>query len=338
MSDAIRIALIGCGPRGLQGHVPGLQQCPDVELVAVCDVQAQLARRTADELGVDAYSDPTELLARPELDAVLIVVATKFHAQLARDALHAGKHVLLEKPMAATAAEAEELRRLAEERGLVGAIGYQSRFRPQIRWLREQAQRVEPLQVLINRPRGMMAAKYLTPDPLYGIMDYISHDLDLALWLMGAPASAVTAVLQRGVYSDTGTIDNVSAQIEFGEGPQRRVVTILSTMGDGGLPTRYEVIGRQGAVGLAGSEGITTQQLPAPDTITGYRAEVERHEIADGPAAGVSAAMHSAFSQAARGGDPGCLATFADGVAAMRLNEALIESDRRGTKVALGDS
>jgi predicted dehydrogenase len=307
--------------------VPGIQECPDVRLVAVCDVVPELARKAAAELGVEAHTDHRELLARADLEAVVIVTATPYHAPLATDALNAGKHVLLEKPLARTSEEAVLLARLSGERGLVGAVGYQNRFRPQIRWLHEQARRLKPVQVLINRPRGMMAPKYLHPEPEFGIMDYISHDLDLALWLMDDTPTAVTAVLQRGLYSETGAIENVSVLIEFGTETERRVVTLMSTMGDGGLATRYEVIGRHGCAGISGSEAVLTGQVPAPDKPTGYRAEVERLTVEDGRSAAVTAAMHGAFASAVRVGDTRFLATLVDGAAAMSLHESLIESD-----------
>src|SRR5437899_2708492 len=102
-----RIALIGCGPRGLRGHAPGLTSTEEIELVAVCDVVEELARSAAAQLGVEPSTDHRELLRRSNLDGVVIVTATRFHAAIARDAVRAGKHVLLEKPMADNIAAAE---------------------------------------------------------------------------------------------------------------------------------------------------------------------------------------------------------------------------------------
>src|SRR5947207_2610883 len=151
-----RLALVGCGPRGLRGHAPGLSSAAEIEFVAVCDVVEELARSAAAQLGVEAYTDHRALLQRPDLDGVVIVTATRFHAPIALDAVRAGKHVLLEKPMATSLEAAEELVREAERAGVRGAIGYQSRFRRACQSLHEHAREIDPVQILINRPRGMM--------------------------------------------------------------------------------------------------------------------------------------------------------------------------------------
>ncbi|MFN3650934.1 MAG: Gfo/Idh/MocA family protein [Armatimonadota bacterium] len=330
MSEPLRIGLIGCGPRGLRGHVPGIRECSDASLVAICDRDAELANRTAAELGATGYADHRAMLAHPDLEAVVIVTATPHHSALAMAALEAGKHVLLEKPMATSVDEAIELQRRAQNMGLIGAIGYQYRFYPGLCWLVEQGRRLEAVQALINRPRGMLASKYLAPGPDQGVLDYISHDLDLAMWLMGGPPLYVTAVLQQGLYSDTGAYENASILLEF-EG--RRTVTVQSTICAGGLATRFEVIGRHGSAGFSGEEGVLARQVPDPTMYTGYRSEVEHFDLPGDTGLAATAAMHAAFARAVRTGHFGTLASFEHGVRAMRLHEAVVEADRRGEKL-----
>jgi predicted dehydrogenase len=328
-----RLALIGCGSRGVRGHGPGLTNSDEIELVAVCDVMEELARDAATQFGVEAYTDHRELLLRPDLDGVLIVVSTRFHAPIALDAIRAGKHVLLEKPMAHSVAAAEELVREAEQAGVRGAIGYQSRFRPSCQFLKERAGEIDPVQIVISRPRGMMGPRYLSPDSAYGIMDYVSHDFDLALWLMGREPSAVSAVTRRSTYTDTGALDVISAVIEFGAIGDRRAATILSTMGGPGLGTRHEVIGRHGYAALAGRE-IKTMR-PEHDADGRLIAEPATQEIADPPGAETTGRMHRHFARCIH--DPALpqapLASFRDGLNALRVSEAVVLSGDTGERV-----
>jgi predicted dehydrogenase len=330
-----RLALIGCGPRGLRGHGPGLTASAEIEMVAVCDVVAELARDAAAKFGVEAYTDHRELLRRPDLDGVVIVVSTRFHAPIALDAVRAGKHVLLEKPMAESVAAAEELLREAERAGVRHAIGYQSRFRLPCQYLQEQSREIDPVQIIISRPRGMMAPKYLSPDPSYGIMDYVSHDFDLALWLMGRTPTAVSAVTRRSTFTDTGALDVISAMIEFGGDRDRRSATIHSTMGAPGLGTRYEVIGSQGFAALSGREVKSmrwtrdAEGKPTPENAT--------REIADPVNADATAQMHRHFARClldpSQSQEP--LASFADGLRALRVSEAIVRSGDTGERVVL---
>jgi predicted dehydrogenase len=327
-----RLALIGCGPRGLRGHAPGLSRAEEIEFVAVCDVVEELARSAAAQLGVDAYTDHRELLKRSDLDGVVVVTATRFHAPIARDAARTGKHVLLEKPMADSVASAEELVREIERAGVRGVIGYQSRFRLPCQLLQEQAREIDPVQIVISRPRGMMGPKYLSPDSFAGIMDYVSHDFDLALWLMGGEPTAVYAVTRRDTYSETGALDVISAVVEF---DGRRSATIHSTMGGPGLGTRYEVIGRHGCAALSGREVKTVRMGRDPD---GKLApEVSTQEVVDPANADATAQMHRQFARCILNPQMALLplASFQDGLNALRVSEAIVRSGDTGEKVSL---
>src|SRR4028118_1860198 len=122
MPGPIKAGLIGCGSLSLIGILPQFAE-PDakgrLELVAVGDVNETRARETAQRFGVaDAYSDPQELIARDDIDLVLVITPIEYHYALAMDALRAGKHVYVQKTMATTYAEAREMVEMARERGL----------------------------------------------------------------------------------------------------------------------------------------------------------------------------------------------------------------------------
>ncbi len=122
MTAPVKAGLIGCGSLSLIGILPQLAE-PDAKerlaLVAVCDVNEIRARETAERFGVpDAYSSAQDLIARDDIDLVLIITPIEYHYPLAMDALRAGKHVYVQKTMATTYAEAREMVETARERGL----------------------------------------------------------------------------------------------------------------------------------------------------------------------------------------------------------------------------
>jgi len=140
MTAPVKAGLIGCGSLSLIGILPQLAE-PDakerLELVAVCDVNEARARETAERFGVaDAYSDPQELIARDDIDLVLIITPIEYHYSLAMDALRASKHVYTEKPVATSVSEAIRLRTAARERNLKLVCAPSVLLFPQIRYAR----------------------------------------------------------------------------------------------------------------------------------------------------------------------------------------------------------
>ncbi|MBL8128967.1 MAG: Gfo/Idh/MocA family oxidoreductase [Chloroflexia bacterium] len=122
MGRTLRAGLIGCGSLSLIGILPQLAE-PDakerLELVAGADVNADRARETAARFGVpSAYADPADLMARDDIDLVLVITPIEYHYPLSMAALQAGKHVYVQKTMATTYAEAREMVEAANQRGL----------------------------------------------------------------------------------------------------------------------------------------------------------------------------------------------------------------------------
>jgi predicted dehydrogenase len=116
-SRLLRLGILGCGPISQIAHFDAAKKARNVELTAVCDLADDLRERMATlHRPRWAYRDYGEMLANPDIDAVLIGVADQFHVTLALEAIRAGKHVLVEKPLGVTIDECEELR-LALQRG-----------------------------------------------------------------------------------------------------------------------------------------------------------------------------------------------------------------------------
>jgi predicted dehydrogenase len=122
MTERVRVGLIGCGSLSLIGILPQLAESDAkerLELVAVADVNEQRAKETAERYGVPhAYADPSTLIARDDVDLVLIITPIEYHYPLAMEALRAGKHVYVQKTMATTYAEAREMVETANAHGL----------------------------------------------------------------------------------------------------------------------------------------------------------------------------------------------------------------------------
>jgi predicted dehydrogenase len=131
--DAIRVGLIGAGSSAQRIHLPGLRLCRGVEVAAVCDPDEKAARST----GIaDVYGDWRDLLARRDIDAVVIATPNFTHCELALAACAAGKHVLCEKPLALSAADAKSMLAAAQRSGRVHMAAFTYQFAPALRRLR----------------------------------------------------------------------------------------------------------------------------------------------------------------------------------------------------------
>lgn len=138
MNDVPRIGVIGTGWWATQFHLPGLTDHPGAEVTAVADVDEAGLTAAADRFGVAAaFTDPDELLSSELVDGVVIAVPHTFHYPLAKSALAAGLHVLVEKPMVLRAIEAWDLVDIADRSGLHLMVGYTSQFTRAARRCRE---------------------------------------------------------------------------------------------------------------------------------------------------------------------------------------------------------
>jgi UDP-N-acetylglucosamine 3-dehydrogenase len=130
------VAVIGTGQWG-KNHARVYKELPSTELIAVCDVNADRAKAMAAQYGVKAYSDSTEMLKDKDIQAVNVCTWSTILAHEALRALNAGKHVLVEKPMATTPQEAQELVKTAKANGLHLTVGFLMRFIPGMQLIRE---------------------------------------------------------------------------------------------------------------------------------------------------------------------------------------------------------
>jgi predicted dehydrogenase len=194
--DRIRIGVIGAGNIG-NVHINEFKKLSDATIAAVTDAYLPLAEARGQEHGIPkVYASHEELLADPELDAVIVAVPNELHASIAIAALEAGKHVLLEKPMAVNAASAKNIVRAHQRSGKVLMMAHQMRWEPLNLQVKEQVEK-GALGSIYNVKTGWMRRKgipgwgtWFTQMSKSGggpLIDIGVHMLDLSLHLMGSP-------------------------------------------------------------------------------------------------------------------------------------------------------
>src|SRR3954469_10725808 len=197
MAARYRVGIVGAGSWARAAHIPGFQSCTEVDLVAICDVDSALAQRVATERGIPrVYDTATAMLAEERLDLVSVVTPDDAHLADAGAAIAARAHVLCEKPLATTVADARSLENAAGAAGVKTALGFARRFSPAMLSLRELVVGGE-----MGEPRLLQAfqqnGQFLDPaTPFHwkmdrartgggAIVEYGIHTLDLARWIMG---------------------------------------------------------------------------------------------------------------------------------------------------------
>ncbi len=183
--NPLRVAVVGVGHLG-RHHARILASLPRVELVAVADSRPEQARAVAEGLGVPAVVDYRDLIGR--VDAVSIAVPTVLHREIAGAFLAAGIPAMVEKPLAGSVAEAEQLVALADAHAATLQVGHVERFNPALDALKQS-----PI-----RPRFLSAermAVYTFRSTDVGVVfDLMIHDIDVVLSLVDSPVASVSAV------------------------------------------------------------------------------------------------------------------------------------------------
>ena len=130
------VAVVGTGFWG-KNHARVYKELASTELIAICDVNEERAKNIADQFGVKAYPNSTQMLKDKQIEALSVCTWSTFLAQEALKALNAGKHVLVEKPMATNTFQAQKLVKTAEENGLHLTVGFLMRFIPGLQHIRQ---------------------------------------------------------------------------------------------------------------------------------------------------------------------------------------------------------
>lgn len=191
----LRIGIIGCGGIANGKHMPALKQVKDAEMVAFCDIIPERAEKAKADFGNDdavVYLDYKELLKDDSIDVVHVCTPNISHAEISIAAMEAGKHVMCEKPMAKTGAEAQAMIEASKRTGKKLTIGYQNRFRQDSQYLhkiceREQLGEIYYAKAKAIRRRAVPTWGVFLDEEAQGggpLIDIGTHALDLTLWMM----------------------------------------------------------------------------------------------------------------------------------------------------------
>jgi predicted dehydrogenase len=207
--EPIRVGVVGVGNMG-QHHARVLSLLKDVELVGVADLNVDRGLDTASKLRIRFFEDYHELL--PLVDAVCIAVPTRLHYDVGVTCLRAGVHVLIEKPIAATIAEAESLVNTAAECNRILQVGHIERFNPAFQELSKVLKHEQLLAIEADRlsPYSQRA------NDVSVVFDLMIHDIDLLLELV--PGQVVRLSAHGNQVSDSGYLDYVTATVGFDSG------------------------------------------------------------------------------------------------------------------------
>ncbi|MDB4948717.1 MAG: oxidoreductase domain protein [Gemmatimonadetes bacterium] len=207
MSGApIRAGVVGVGSLGFH-HARILREVEGVTMAGVYDASPERAAQVAAELGVPAFPSLDDFLAA--VDAAVVAVPTTNHAEVALQAIGRGVHLLIEKPIAATLEEADEIVAAAEKAGVIVATGHVERFNGALRACEQyldEPRFVESHRLAPFNPRGTDVAV---------VLDLMIHDIDLVLGLIGRHVKTLDAV---GVPVLTPSEDIANARIVFENG------------------------------------------------------------------------------------------------------------------------
>ena len=195
MTKKLKVGIIGCGGIANGKHLPSLSKQKQVELVAFCDIIVERAEKAAKQYGVEdslVVKDYKELLKDESIDVVHVCTPNSSHAEISIAALEAGKHVMCEKPMAKTTAEAKEMLEAAERTGKKLTIGYDNRYRADSLHLHKVTREGKLGDIYFAKAHAIRRRAvptwgvFLDEEKQGGgpLIDIGTHALDLTLWMM----------------------------------------------------------------------------------------------------------------------------------------------------------
>lgn len=233
--EKLKFGIIGCGRISYKHTEAIINNFEEARLVATCDIVEERAKKCAEEYmsimngklqqlnneaaidlyaenyelrTVNYYTDYKEMLKREDIDVVAIATESGYHAKHAIDCLNAGKHVLVEKPMALSSADADEMIRIAKEKNLKLGVCHQNRFNPPIQKLRRAIEEGRFGKIINGTARILWNRNddYYKQAPWRGtkaldggtLMNQCIHNIDLLQWMMGSEVERVHA--ERGTF------------------------------------------------------------------------------------------------------------------------------------------
>jgi predicted dehydrogenase len=282
--ERVRVAVIGLGWPGQQ-HVAAYQRLPDVDLVAICDINRTLLAQTQAATGVPrAVASVEELLNLADLDAVSVCLPNFLHAPVAIAALESGRHVLCEKPLARTVEEGEQIAEAVARTGRVFMMALNNRFRPDMLALKQLVDEGGLGEIYygkaswLRRTWNPIVRGWFTNRAQSGggpLIDLGVHMLDLALWYMGNPhpaavSGATYSLFREQVARQIGSIDTEDLATGFVRLVDGRTVTVeASWIGFTELPDMVtcNLFGTRGGATVERSTGRASLRIFSEPTL-----------------------------------------------------------------------
>lgn len=234
----IKIGIIGIGVMGSH-HLRIVSAMPNVKEVIISDNNSDKLTIIKQKYNVAAYTNHIEMLKKEELDAVIIAVPTEHHKRIAKDCLNYNAHILVEKPIAETPEDAEEMIKLAEEKNKILTVGHVERFNPVVTKLKKLIDdKYIGETYLVKTIRVGPFPKRLYGCPGGVLVDLAVHDIDVIQYLVGPVKKVYAQLMTEGaqeIYSKVllNVHNNVKASCEFSWVSPKRVreIEIYGTKG-----------------------------------------------------------------------------------------------------------
>lgn len=277
MVTQLGVAVIGLGRIG-EPYVQILSQLANVKLVAVCDVVPETVERVAREHGVPGYEDFAQMLEKePDIQAVCICTSDQAHRAPCVAAAQAGKHILVEKPLALTVEDGKAILQEAEAAGVKLMVAHILRFDPRYAVVQQavaEGRIGEPVHAFARRNNILPSGRRLQGRT--SVLFFLGiHDTDFLLWTLNAVPHTVYAAANRKLMADLGVDDSIFVLMHFADGTVACLEAswVLPEASLSSLDARVEIVGTQGAVYVdihgQGATVVDAKRLDRPDTMYG---------------------------------------------------------------------
>lgn len=345
----LRIGVLGAGPISQFAHLEATRKARNADLIALCDAAEDLLdRMAAVHQPQRTYTDFAAMLADPEIDAVIIGVADQYHVALARQAIDAGKHVLVEKPLGVSVEECEALRAQVKASNKILQVGNNRRFDPGVAFardfIRDQMGQMMALKAwyydsfyrytmtdnLQPIPLNSVSARRPAGNPKadrqrYFMLTHGSHLVDTARYLAGALDQVQARFIHR--FNSYGWF----IAVDFANGAIGHLDLIVPIQGD--FEEGFQVFGEQGSVV---ARGYLPWYHKSSEVECFSAADRQYHRVL-GEDSYTYKLQIEAFADTILHGAPQRGATVDDGVAAMRAMVAIARAVESGQPVRLDE-
>jgi len=332
--EKLNAVVVGVGSMG-RNHARNFFEMKGVDLVGVCDKDKKTTSKTAERFRCEGYTDYRKLIPENDVDVASIVVPTQSHLKVALDLMEAGVHVLVEKPIAATVSEGEEMIKAAEKNNVKLSVGHIERFNPAVVELKRRLDKGELGRIFEIRAHRVGPFPARIRD-VGVVIDLASHDLDLMRYLMDSEAKRVYA--ETGQRIHTKHEDLISGLLKF----NNDAIGVLNV--NWLTPEKIREINVTGEKGMFVAKHIT-QELFFHENVSANSKDYAYSDILMGVSEGDTMSIRikkkeplrlelEAFVECVRKNTPPPV-SGRDGIEALRLATLLIESAQKNKVITL---